>query len=80
AWFCLIRQRVNGAILNHLRRLNDEIGAVVAMDWIGNIGYMYCLVNHNDIYVAKKIATLNITTSVIGMVHVVFATQLEIYI
>ncbi|KAG0163597.1 hypothetical protein DFQ28_003578, partial [Apophysomyces sp. BC1034] len=54
----------NCALLNHLRGLNTKIGALVVVDWIGNIGYLYCLVDHQGVYVAKSIDILNILISV----------------
>ncbi|CDS10886.1 hypothetical protein LRAMOSA11372 [Lichtheimia ramosa] len=39
--------RVNGSILDHLHGLNKKIDAVIVMDWIGNIGYLYCLVDQD---------------------------------
>ncbi|CDH53187.1 predicted protein [Lichtheimia corymbifera JMRC:FSU:9682] len=45
----------------------QKIPGVLAMDWIGNIGYLYCLADQNGLYVAKSIDVLNIPTSVSGM-------------
>jgi hypothetical protein len=36
---------------------------------IGNIGYLFCLVDHYDVYVAKKIDPIKIPTNVKGMVE-----------
>ncbi|CAO3703337.1 unnamed protein product [Rhizopus stolonifer] len=61
--------RVNGAILNHLHRLNKKIHSLLAMDWIGSTGYIYCLVAHRGVYVAKLIDILTIPTSVNGLLE-----------
>ncbi|KAG1466648.1 hypothetical protein G6F55_000342 [Rhizopus delemar] len=61
--------RVNGAILNHLHGLNKKIDSLLAMDWIGSTGYIYCLVAHHGIYVAKFIDILTIPTSVNGLLE-----------
>ncbi|KAG2193859.1 hypothetical protein INT47_010004 [Mucor saturninus] len=51
--------RVNGAILKDLRRLNHKIDSIVAMDWIGNTGYIYCLVPHHDASMVVIVAGVN---------------------
>ncbi|CAO3686546.1 unnamed protein product [Rhizopus stolonifer] len=61
--------RVNGAILNHLHGLNKKIDSLLAMDWIGSTGYMYCLVAHHGVYVTKFIDILTIPTSVNGLLE-----------
>ncbi|KAG1142698.1 hypothetical protein G6F37_007407 [Rhizopus arrhizus] len=61
--------RVNGAILNHLHGLNKKIDSLLAMDWIGSTGYIYCLVAHYGVYVAKFIDILTIPISVNGLLE-----------
>ncbi|KAI7907938.1 uncharacterized protein BX663DRAFT_425650, partial [Cokeromyces recurvatus] len=61
--------RVNDAILNHLHGLNKKIDPLLAMDWIDNTGYIYCLVAHHGVYVAKFIDILTIPTSVNGLLE-----------
>jgi hypothetical protein len=57
--------RVNGAILGHMESLDQDRrpGHIVAMDWVGNVGYMFMLANVNDVYVAKKICILRLPKS-----------------
>jgi hypothetical protein len=56
--------RVNDAIFNHLHGLNKRIDI-----WLGNTGYIYCLIAHQGVYVAKFIDTLTIPTSVNGLLE-----------
>ncbi|KAF7724993.1 hypothetical protein EC973_000486 [Apophysomyces ossiformis] len=57
--------RINGAILGHMEALdqNRRCGHTVAMDWVGNVGYLYMLANVNDVYIAKKICILRLPKS-----------------
>ncbi|KAI8332421.1 hypothetical protein BC941DRAFT_436630, partial [Chlamydoabsidia padenii] len=61
--------RVNSAILNHLYGLNKNIDSLLAMDWIGSSGYLYCLIAHHGVYVAKLVDILTIPTSVNGLLE-----------
>ncbi|GAA5813632.1 hypothetical protein MFLAVUS_007116 [Mucor flavus] len=61
--------RINGAILNHLQGLDKKIDSLLAMDWIGSTGYIYSLVAHHGVYVAKFIDILTIPTSVNGLLN-----------
>ncbi|KAI8138208.1 hypothetical protein BJV82DRAFT_632136 [Fennellomyces sp. T-0311] len=52
--------RTNGAILSQLQRigLNRQFDRVVAMDWVGTVGYLYLLVDINNVYFAYQIGVL----------------------
>ncbi|KAI9484684.1 hypothetical protein BDB00DRAFT_115527 [Zychaea mexicana] len=57
--------RTNGAILAHNRVIDHQRGHhhIVAMDWIGNSGYLYMLANVDGIYFAKKISVMRLPQS-----------------
>ncbi|KAF7729669.1 hypothetical protein EC973_004042 [Apophysomyces ossiformis] len=58
--------RTNAAILNQMRALDpnsSSLDHVVAMDIIGSVGYMYLLVEFEDLYFAKKLGVLALPTS-----------------
>ncbi|ORY98206.1 hypothetical protein BCR43DRAFT_491025 [Syncephalastrum racemosum] len=54
--------RTNGAILAHLEAIDNQHRHrhVVAMDWIGNVGYLYMLANVEGVYVADKLCILRL--------------------
>ncbi|CAO3673796.1 unnamed protein product [Rhizopus stolonifer] len=70
--------RVNGAILDSLQRLSPmkTIDGTVAMDWIGHIGYMFAIIDINDIYYAQKIDIIIMPKSTADLAQ--FETTLDL--
>ncbi|KAF7730091.1 hypothetical protein EC973_003037 [Apophysomyces ossiformis] len=58
--------RVNGSILDALQRLDARktVKQVVAMDWLGYVGYMFTLLDINGVYFGEKIGVLLLPKSV----------------
>ncbi|KAG0184925.1 hypothetical protein DFQ28_010230 [Apophysomyces sp. BC1034] len=61
--------RVNGTILDALQRLNARkpVKQVVAMDWLGYVGYMFTLLDINGVYFGEKIGVLLLPKSVMDL-------------
>lgn len=61
--------RANGTILDALQRLNGRtsVKQVVAMDWLGYVGYMFTLLDINGVYFGEKIGVLLLPKSVMDL-------------
>ncbi|GAN01521.1 hypothetical protein MAM1_0008d00954 [Mucor ambiguus] len=51
------------------RRINDLNNRSLFYTWLGSTGYIYCLIAHHRVYVAKLIDVLTIPTSVNGLLE-----------
>ncbi|EIE87247.1 hypothetical protein RO3G_11958 [Rhizopus delemar RA 99-880] len=70
---------VNETILAALQRLNPTtIDGLIAVDWIGNVGYMFAIVDINDIYYTQKIEILVMPESTVDLAQ--FETTLDLLI
>ncbi|KAI8099287.1 uncharacterized protein BX664DRAFT_255503 [Halteromyces radiatus] len=53
--------RINATILSTLiSKYGDKFDKLMAMDWIGHIGYLYVLEKHGDVFVSSLLATMMI--------------------
>lgn len=69
--------RINGTILDSLQRISpsNPVKQVVAMDWLGYVGYMFALVDVDGIYHAQQVGVLLLPKSNGGLAFMLEATS-----